>query len=71
MKRLIEERSMKGEDAGKHKRLMVRGGRQVGKTWVIETFGQNYFKNMLKTDLEKRAGLPTIFQDDLSSKTII
>ncbi len=62
---------MKGEDAGKHKRLMVRGGRQVGKTWFIETFGQNYFKNMLKTDLEKRAGLPTIFQDDLSSKTII
>jgi predicted AAA+ superfamily ATPase len=71
MKRLIEERLIEWKRASRRKPLMVRGARQVGKTWSIETFGQNHFKSMLKVDLEKRTDLHTIFQDDLSSKTVL
>jgi len=71
MKRFIEERFIKWKGAGRRKPLIVRGGRQVGKTWSIETFGQNHFKSILKVDLEKRTDLHTIFKDDLSSKTVL
>lgn len=62
MKRSIEERLIKWKGAGRRKPLIVRGGRQVGKTWSIETFGQNHFQSTLKVDLEKRTDLHAIFQ---------
>ncbi len=71
MERLIEARLIKWKDVDRRKPLIVRGGRQTGKTWSVEAFGQKYFKNMLKIDLEKRNDLYTIFQDDLSSNTVL
>jgi len=71
MERLIETRLIEWKDAGRRKPLIVRGGRQTGKTWSVEAFGQKFFKNMLKIDLEKRNDLHTIFQDNLSSNTIL
>jgi len=71
MERLIEARLIKWKNTGRRKPLIVRGGRQTGKTWSVEVFGQRFFKNMLKIDLEKRNDLHTIFQDDLSSNTVL
>ncbi len=71
MERSIEARLIKWKDAVRRKPLIVRGGRQTGKTWSVEAFGEKFFKNMLKIDLEKRNDLHTIFQDDLSSNTIL
>ena len=48
MERLIEASLIKWKDAGRRKPLIVRGGRQTGKTWSVEAFGQKYFKNILK-----------------------
>ena len=48
MERLIEDRLIKWKDAGRRKSLIVIGGRQTGKTWSVEAFGEKFFKNMLK-----------------------
>ena len=71
MERSIEARLIKWKDAVRRKPLIVRGGRQTGKTWSVEAFGEKFFKNMLKIDLEKRFDLHTLFQDDISGNTIL
>jgi uncharacterized protein len=44
--------------------LIVRGARQVGKTYVIEEFAKSNFKNCLKINLEEKPELKKIFFDN-------
>ncbi|NCA86508.1 MAG: DUF4143 domain-containing protein [Clostridia bacterium] len=44
------------------KPLIIRGARQVGKTWAIENFAKNHFNNYLKINLEEQKGLSKIFE---------
>ncbi len=43
MQRGIEERLRSWKTAARRKPLIVRGARQVGKTWSIDQFGQARF----------------------------
>ena len=53
------------------KPLIVRGARQVGKTWVIEHFGASEFDDVAKVDFEKRPGAAAAFAGDLSPGGIL
>ena len=53
------------------KPLLLQGARQVGKTWLMEEFGKNEFKNVILLNFEKKPGLSAYFNDDLSPATII
>lgn len=44
--------------------LIVRGARQVGKTYVIEEFARGEFKSCLKINLEEKPELKKIFFDN-------
>lgn len=44
--------------------LIVRGARQVGKTYVIEEFAKSEFKNYLKINLEEKPELKKLFFDN-------
>lgn len=44
--------------------LIVRGARQVGKTFVIEEFAESNFKNCLKINLEERPEWKKLFFDN-------
>jgi len=44
--------------------LIIRGARQVGKTYVIEKFAKNDFKNCLKINLEEKPELKKLFFDN-------
>ncbi len=44
------------------KPLIIRGARQVGKTYVVDEFGKGNFKYYLKINPEQEEGLKTIFQ---------
>jgi len=44
--------------------LIVRGARQVGKTYVLEEFAKNNFKNCLKINLEEKPELKKLFFDN-------
>lgn len=71
MKRFIEERLFEWKNSTRRKPLIVRGARQVGKTYSIQKFGRSMFTNLVTVDLEKERRLHGIFEADLSSDRII
>ena len=67
MKRLITDQLSSWAQSPRRKPLLLRGARQVGKTWAVEDFGERHFGGRLRTiDLEKRRDLHRIFSDDLT-----
>jgi predicted AAA+ superfamily ATPase len=44
MERTIQKDLLFWKSSYKRKPLLVRGARQVGKTWSIRDFGKNYFE---------------------------
>ena len=47
-----------------HKPLLVKGARQVGKTYIIDEFCQKNYKNILKFDLIQDNSITNIFNED-------
>ena len=71
MKRVAEELLRQWRGSSRRKPLIVRGGRQVGKTWSVEQFGREHFTTTVKIDLEKRIDLHRIFAGNLDSKALL
>lgn len=53
----------------KRKPLIIRGARQVGKTYSVDHFGQS-FKNYVKVDFEESPSFKKLFEKDLDVKNI-
>lgn len=47
MKRDILENLLQWEHKSGRKPLILNGARQVGKTYILREFGENYFKKMV------------------------
>ncbi|MBU1914445.1 MAG: AAA family ATPase [Candidatus Thermoplasmatota archaeon] len=71
MKRLIDKKLREWKDSGRRKPLIVRGVRQVGKTYSIAQFGAQNFENLATVDLERNKDLHGIFTADLDPKRIL
>ncbi len=41
----------------RRKPLLLRGARQVGKTWLVETLAGDHFDNFVKVDFEEKEKL--------------
>lgn len=50
---------------------MVRGARQVGKTYSIEKLGRDHFPKLVTVDLEKNRGWHRIFAGDLDADHVL
>ena len=44
------------------KPILLKGARQIGKTWAMETFGKECFKYCVKFDFDKQLELKSVFQ---------
>jgi uncharacterized protein len=52
--------------------LLIRGARQIGKSWSVRNLGKTYFKeNYIELNLEKNPSLHTIFKQDFVVTRII
>lgn len=71
MHRFAYEQLVRWKSALRRKPLIVRGARQVGKTWLIERFAEAEFDAMVKVDLEMRRDLHGCFGDDLDARTVL
>lgn len=71
MKRLIENKLLEWKNSQRRKPLIVRGARQVGKTYSVEKFGREAFNNLVTVDLEKNRDLHGIFSGDLDPYRIM
>ncbi|MBU2601704.1 MAG: ATP-binding protein [Actinobacteria bacterium] len=60
----------KGE--ARRKPLILRGARQVGKTWLLVDFGRTHFPGRTHlVDFEKRPAFRTVFERDLEARRIV
>jgi predicted AAA+ superfamily ATPase len=53
------------------KPLIVRGARQVGKTWSVMDLGRTEFQNVVSIDFERDRSACAIFAGDLSPKSLV
>lgn len=64
--RLVEWKSKKSKEC-----LLVKGARQIGKTFIIDKFGREYYKSYIYINFIETSGLRDIFEGDLSVDEII
>ncbi len=53
------------------KPLIMKGARQVGKTWLLKEFGNTQYEQMVYVNFEKSKRLKTLFLDDFDIKRLI
>jgi uncharacterized protein len=71
MNRLILEQLKEWKTRKNRKPLIIQGARQVGKTWVMKTFGSNYFKKHVYINFESNSSLQSVFEPDLNIARLI
>jgi predicted AAA+ superfamily ATPase len=71
MKRFIEDELIKWKQNSGRKPLIIRGARQVGKTFSIKQFGSANYTNTAYLDLERNQSLHAVFSGDLDAKRIV
>jgi uncharacterized protein len=72
MERTINQSLIQWATSKRRKPLLLRGARQVGKTYAIEVLGKTHFDNhLVKIDFEKLPQLIKIFAQDLDVCRIV
>ncbi len=71
MKRWAMERLVAWKDQPKRKPLIVRGARQVGKTYLLKKFGRQYFARTHYLNFEQDERLHNIFKGNLSPQRLL
>jgi len=70
MRRFIENELLQWKDGARRKPLILRGARQVGKTWSLKGFGEKHFESIALVDLERNPSLRKLFDGDLGTSRI-
>ncbi len=71
MKRKIIEKLIQWKNKTERKPLILKGARQVGKTYILKWFGKENFPFVHYLNFEKDNQLAAIFNKDLSPKRIL
>ena len=51
--------------------LILKGARQVGKTWILKEFGKEYFEDVLYINFENAGNISNLFEENIDPKRII
>ena len=51
--------------------LILKGARQVGKTWILQEFGKRYFDDTLYINFENAGNIVDLFQNNIEPSRII
>lgn len=70
MERKIETRLEEWKSNPGHKALMIRGPRQVGKSYTVRKFGETNYRRVLEINLEDNSEFRNIFRDNLTADKI-
>ena len=71
MRRLVDGYLEEWRNRRRRKPLLVRGARQVGKTYSVTRFGEKKFDNVVVANLERNRALHAIFERDLDPARIV
>ncbi|MCF0059233.1 ATP-binding protein [Dyadobacter sp. CY356] len=71
MERKEISRLIAWKNSENRKPLLIRGARQVGKTWLMKAFGKQEYEQCVYINFESNRRLGTIFETDFDIKRII
>ena len=71
MKRILYKNLIDWKNSDKRKPLLLQGARQVGKTWLVNEFGQNEYSDYIYLNFEQNPNLQSLFQGEKRPDIII
>ena len=72
MRRKIEDALLTWKNRVSGRRpLLMYGARQVGKTYILNEFGEKYYKNIVYVNLETNLAVARYFSDDISPRRLL
>ena len=71
MERLIMEKLVQWKNKKGRKPLIIKGARQVGKTWLMKEFGKRFFKNTAYVNFDNNNRLRDLFEQDYDIDRIL
>ncbi len=71
MERLLMKELITWKNKNKRKPILLKGARQVGKTWLMKEFGRSCFSNVVYINFDRKPGLRSIFLEDFDVKRIL
>ena len=71
MKRNAISELIQWKDSSERKPMVLKGARQVGKTWLMKEFGQNYYDNFVYFNFDEEDELKSIFEINKNPGRII
>jgi len=69
--RKVLEELIKWKNDINKKPLLIKGCRQIGKTYIVKYFGQNYYEDFVYIDFMAEAQIKSLFLEDLDVDKII
>lgn len=71
IRRFIVDELKQWKDSQNRKPILLKGARQIGKTWAMETFGKECFDYCAKFDFDRQQELKSVFQTSKSPERIL
>ena len=71
MYRFAIEKLLKWKKNKKRKPLIIEGARQVGKTWLMQEFGRQYYKDTVYINFDSNSSMTELFSSDLNTDRLI
>lgn len=71
MRRKISRQLIDWKNRPEHKPLILQGARQVGKTYILEKFGREHYKNYIKVSLDLVTDVRNFLKDNINPMEII
>ena len=71
MKRTAMEKLVAWKSSDERKPMVLKGARQVGKTWLMKEFGKNYYKSFVYFNFDEEDELKSIFETNKNPQRII
>lgn len=71
MKRNVMQQLIDWKQDSQRKPLLIQGARQVGKTWLMRSFGKEHFQNVAYLSMDQNPRLQAIFTQDFDIDRII
>ena len=71
MLRFATEKLIEWKNSTTRKPLVLKGARQVGKTWLMKEFGSKYYRNFVYCNFDEEKELKSIFENNKNPNRII
>lgn len=71
MKRNAMEHLTEWKDREDRKPMVLKGARQVGKTWLMKEFGKSYYENTVYFNFDEEDELKSVFQTNKNPQRIV